>query len=59
VTKIDALYIFHATLGHMPYSRIERMNLKGLWNFYSFDLKWLKQLVKIKCDMCMRECKVN
>ena len=54
MTKIDALYNLHATLGHMPYSRIERMILKGLWNGYSFDLKLLKQLVNIKCDICMR-----
>ena len=51
VTKIDALCNLHATLGHMPYSRIERMILKGLWNGYSFDLKLLKQLVNIKCDI--------
>ena len=54
MTKIDALYNLHATLGHMPYSRIERMILKGLWNGYSFDLKLLKQLANIKCDICMR-----
>jgi hypothetical protein len=30
VTMIDVLYNLHATLGHMPYSRIERMILKGL-----------------------------
>ena len=47
MTKIDALYNLHATLGHMPYSRLERMILKGIWNGYSFDLKLLKQLVNI------------
>ena len=54
VTKIDALYNLRVTLGHMPYSRIERMILKCLWNGYRFDLKLLKQLVNIKCDICMR-----
>jgi hypothetical protein len=54
VIKIDAQYNLHATLGHMPYSRIKRMILKGLWNGYSFDLRLLKQLVNIKCDICMR-----
>jgi hypothetical protein len=54
VTKIDALYHLHATLGHMTYSRIERMILKGLWNGYCFDMALLKQLVNIKCDICMR-----
>jgi hypothetical protein len=37
VTKIDALYKLNATLGRMPYSRIETMILKGLWNGYKFD----------------------
>ena len=54
VTKIDALYNLHAILGHMPYSRIERMILKGLYNGYSFDISLLKQLVNVKCDICMR-----
>jgi hypothetical protein len=54
VTKIDALYNLHVTHGHMPYSRIERMYLKGLWNGYSFDLMLLKQLVNIKYAICMR-----
>jgi hypothetical protein len=54
VIKIDTLYNLNATLGHMPYSRIERMILKGLWNGYSFDLTLLKQLVNINCDICMR-----
>ena len=30
------------------------MIFKDLWNGYSFDLKLLKQLVNIKCDICMR-----
>ena len=54
MTKIDALYNLHAILGHMPYSRIERMILKGLYNGYSFDMSLLKQLVNVKCDICMR-----
>ena len=37
VSKTDALYNLHATFGHMPYSRIETMTLKGQWNGYSFD----------------------
>ena len=53
VTKIDALYNLHAILGHMPYSQIERMILKGLYNGYSFDMSLLKQLVNVKCDICM------
>ena len=54
MTKIDALYNLHATLGHMPYSHIVRMILKGLNNGYSFDMSLLKQLVNVKCDICMR-----
>ena len=54
MTKIDALYNLQAILGHMPYSRIERMILKGLYNGYSFDMTLLKQLVNVKCDICMR-----
>ena len=34
-------------VGHMPYSRIERMILKGLYNGYSFDMSLLKQLVNV------------
>ena len=55
MTKIEALYNLHAILGHMPYSRIERMILKGLDNGYSFDMSLLlKHLVNVKCDICMR-----
>jgi hypothetical protein len=53
VIKIDALYNLHATLKHIPYRRIERMILKGLWNGYSFDWKLLKQHVNIYCDIYM------
>ena len=54
MTKIDALYNLHEILGHIPYSRIERMILKGLYNGYSFDMSLLKQFVNVKCDICMR-----
>ena len=54
MTKIDALYNLHATLGHMPYRIIERMILKGLINGYNFDMSLLKQLVNVKGDICMR-----
>jgi hypothetical protein len=54
VTKIDALYNLYAILGHMPFSRIERMILKGLYNGYSFDMSLFKQLMDVKCVICMR-----
>ena len=47
VIKIDALYNLHAILEHMPYSQIERMIWKGLYNGYSFDMFMLKQLVNV------------
>ena len=54
MTKIAALYNLHAILGHMSYSQIKRMILKDLYNHYSFDMSLLKQLVNVKCDICMR-----
>ena len=30
MTKAEAVYKLHASLGHLPYSRIERMILKGI-----------------------------
>ena len=42
-----ALYTLHAILGHMPYRRIERMIMKGLYTGYSFDMSLFKQLVNV------------
>ena len=52
--KTDAIYNLHAVLGHLQYSRIEKMIRKGIVNGYTFDVKLLKQLVNVKCDICMR-----
>ena len=54
VTKADASYHLHATLGHMPYSRIERMVRRGIWNGYNFDRKFLKDMLNVRCDICLR-----
>jgi hypothetical protein len=54
MTKAEAVYKLHASLGHLPYSRIERMILKGIMKGYTFDLKLLKQLLNTKCDICLR-----
>jgi hypothetical protein len=54
LTKADAVYKLHATLGHLPYSRIERMILKGIMKGYTFDVNLIKQMMKVKCDICMR-----
>jgi hypothetical protein len=54
VNKADASYNLHATLGHMPYSRIERMVRKGIWNGYSFDRKVLQDMLNDRCDICLR-----
>ena len=48
------MYKLHASLEHLPYSRIERMILKGIMKGYTFDLKLLKQLLNTKCDICLR-----
>ena len=37
--KAEAVYKLHASLGHLPYSRIECMILKGIMKGYTFDLK--------------------
>ena len=52
-TKTDALYNLHLTLGHLPFSRIERMIRNGIWNKYVFDVELLKQLVNVRCNICM------
>jgi hypothetical protein len=54
LTKTDAVYKLHATLGHIPYSRIERMILKGIVKGYTFDVNLIKQMMKVRCDICMR-----
>ena len=38
MTKTEAVYKLHASLGHLPYSRIERMILKGIMKGYTLDL---------------------
>ena len=53
VTKADASYNLHATLGHMPYSRIERMVRRGIWSGYNFDRKFLKDMLNVRCDICL------
>jgi hypothetical protein len=54
LTKSDAVYKLHTTLGHLSYSRIERMILKGIMKVYAFDVNPIKQMMKVKCDICMR-----
>ena len=54
LAETDAIYNLHAALGHLPYSRIERMILKGIMKRYTFDVNLIKQLMKVKCDICMR-----
>ena len=54
MTKADASYNLHATLGHMSYSRIERMVRRGIWNGYNFDRKFLKDMLNVRCDICLR-----
>ena len=42
-TKTDAIYKLHVTLGHLPYSRIERMILKGIMKRYTIDVNLIKK----------------
>jgi transposase InsO family protein len=52
-TKTDALYNLHATLGLLPFRRIERRIRKGIRNKYAFDVNRLKQLVNVRYTICM------
>jgi hypothetical protein len=54
LTKTDDVYKLYVTLEHLPYSRIERMILKGIMKGYTFDVNLINQMMKAKCDICMR-----
>ena len=52
--KVEALELFHLQLGHLPYQRIERMLQLGVLTGINLDKKLLHQLVRQKCDICIR-----
>ena len=54
ITKVEALELLHIQLGHMPYQRIERMLQLGVLTGVNLDKKLLHQLVRLKCDICIR-----
>jgi hypothetical protein len=54
ITKIEALELLHLQLGHLPYQRIERMLQLGVLTSINLDKKLLLQLVRQKCDICIR-----
>ena len=54
ITKVEALELLHLQLGHLPYQRIERMLQLGILTGINLDKKLLHQLVRQKCDICIR-----
>jgi hypothetical protein len=54
ITKVEALELLHLQLGHLPYQRIERMLQLGVRTGNNLDKKLLQQLVRQKCDICIR-----
>ena len=54
ITKVEALELLHLQLGHLPYQRIERMLQLGVLTGINSDKKLLHQLVRQKCDICIR-----
>jgi len=54
ITKVEALELLHLQLGHLPYQRIERMLQLGVLTGINLDKKLLHQLVRQKCDICIR-----
>ena len=41
-------------VGHLPYSRIERLIRRGVWSEIKLDRSVLKSLILGKCDVCIR-----
>ena len=54
IIKVEALELLHIQLGRMPYQRIERILQLGVLTGVNLDKKLLHQLVRLKCDICIR-----
>ena len=54
ITKVEALELLHLQLGHLPYQRTERMLQLDALTGINLDKKLLHQLVRQKCDICIR-----
>jgi hypothetical protein len=54
ITKTEALQLLHVPLGHLPYHRIENLLQLGVISGPKLDKQLLKQLIRLKCDVCIR-----
>ena len=54
ITKTEALELLHVQLGHLPYHRIERLFQLGGISGPKLDKQLLNQLIRQKCDVCIR-----
>ena len=43
----------------MPYRRIERLILKGIWSGYSFDMVLWRKHLNVKWDVCVQMKSIN
>jgi hypothetical protein len=54
ITKTGALELLHVQLGHLPYHKIECLLQLGVISGPKVDKHLLKQLIRQKCDVCIR-----
>jgi hypothetical protein len=54
IIKAEALELLHVQLGHLPYQRIERLLQLGVISGPKLDKKLFQQLIREKCDVCIR-----
>ena len=54
ITKAEALELLHVQLGHLPYQRIECLLQLGVISGPKLDKQLLQQLIREKCDVCIR-----
>jgi hypothetical protein len=54
ITKTETLELPHVKLSHLPYHRIERLLQLSVISGSKLDKQLLKQLIRQKCDVCIR-----
>jgi hypothetical protein len=54
ITKVETLELIHFQLGNLSYQRMERMLQLGVLTGINLDKQLLHQLVRQKCDICIR-----
>ena len=54
ITKTEALELLHVQFDHLTYHRIERLLQLGVISGPTLDKQLLKQLIRQKCDVCIR-----